>query len=42
MDAPLAPGEDIDEGMCLSATLADRAGSPFDQTVCAELKARVR
>ncbi len=41
MDAPLAPGEDIDEGMCLSATLADRAGSPFDQTVCAELKARV-
>ena len=41
MDAPIAPGEDIEEGMCLSGTLADRAGSPFDQTVCAELKARV-
>jgi RNA polymerase sigma-70 factor (ECF subfamily) len=41
IDAPVAPGEDVDDGMCLSATLMDRAGSPFDLTVSAELKARV-
>ncbi len=41
IDAPVAPGEDIDEGICLSAMLADRCGSPYDQTACAELRARV-
>jgi RNA polymerase sigma-70 factor (ECF subfamily) len=41
IDAPLAPGEDVDEGMCLSATLACPGGSPYEQTVGAELKARV-
>ncbi len=41
IDAPLATGEDVDERMCLSATLMDGAGSPYDLTVCAELKARV-
>jgi RNA polymerase sigma-70 factor (ECF subfamily) len=41
IDAPIAPGEDVDEGMCLSATLTDQSGSPYDLTVCAELKARV-
>jgi RNA polymerase sigma-70 factor (ECF subfamily) len=41
IDAPLAPGEDVDEGMSLSATLACPGGSPYDQTAAAELKARV-
>jgi RNA polymerase sigma-70 factor (ECF subfamily) len=41
IDAPLAPGEDVDEGMNLSATLACPGGSPYDQTAGAELKARV-
>jgi RNA polymerase sigma-70 factor (ECF subfamily) len=41
IDAPVVSGQDADEGMCLSATLVDRGGSPYDQTACAELKARV-
>ena len=41
IDAPVGTGEEMDEGMCLSATLTDRSGSPYDLTVCAELKARV-
>jgi RNA polymerase sigma-70 factor (ECF subfamily) len=43
IDSPLTLGvvDDSDEGLCLSATLADHAGSPFDQALDSELKARV-
>ncbi|ADW70205.1 RNA polymerase sigma factor [Granulicella tundricola] len=43
IDAPLTSGsqEDLDEGLCLSATLADQAGSPYEQAVNTQLRARV-
>ena len=42
LDAPAGGDpEEGDEGLCLSATLADRGGSPFQQACDAELKARV-
>ena len=43
IDAPLGSGEtsDGDEGLCLSALLADAHGSPYDQAARGELKARV-
>ena len=43
IDTPAGSSEtdDGDEGMCLSATLRDGGGSPLDQAVQGELKARV-
>ena len=43
IDTPAGTSEtdDGDDAMCLSATLRDGAGSPFDRAVDGELKARV-
>jgi RNA polymerase sigma-70 factor (ECF subfamily) len=41
IDAPLGTDEDGDEGLCLSATLTDGRGSPYDHTASAEVRARV-
>lgn len=43
MDAPVgsAEADDGDDGICLSALLADQGGSPYDQAVRGEIKRRV-
>jgi RNA polymerase sigma-70 factor (ECF subfamily) len=43
IDAPVTSSslDDMDEGLCLSATLADQGGSPYEQAVHEQLKARV-
>ncbi len=41
IDSANTGAEDEDEAMCLSATLRDSAGTPYDQAIHGELRARV-